>query len=106
MRGEDLAPWLLRISKNRRYDVIRARRRRPADSLEENLTNPSIARAHSSGGPEEEALRGEAAAEIQGAVRSLPKEQRLLVTLIDVQEPGYEEAGEAAGCPRARSSRG
>lgn len=93
----DLAPWLLRISKNRCYDVIRARRRRPADSLEENLTNPSIARAHSSGGPEEETLRGEAAAEIRGAVLSLPKEQRLLVTLIDVQGFSYEEAGEAVG---------
>ena len=109
-RGVNLAPWLLRIAKNQCYDMIRAMRRRPADSLEENLTNPQVARAQSGRSPEEETLRGELAAEIQRAILSLPAEQRLLVTLIDVQGFSYEEAAEAAevsiGTVKSRLSRG
>lgn len=109
-RGVNLAPWLLRIAKNQCYDMIRAMRRRPADSLEENLTNPSVARVQDGSSPEEETLRGELAAEIQRAILSLPVEQRLLVTLIDVQGFSYEEAAEAAevsiGTVKSRLSRG
>ena len=109
-RGVNLAPWLVRIAKNQCYDMIRAMRRRPADSLEENLTNPSVARVQGGRSPEEETLRGELVAEIQRAIMSLPKEQRLLVALIDVQGYSYEEAAEAAevsiGTVKSRLSRG
>lgn len=109
-RGVNLAPWLLRIARNQCYDMIRAMRRRPADSLEENLTNPAVARAQDSHSPEEETLRGELAAEIQRAILSLPQEQRLVITLIDVQGFSYEEAAEAAGVSKgtvkSRLSRG
>ena len=109
-RGVNLAPWLVRIAKNQCYDMIRAMRRRPADSLEENLANPSVARAQVSSSPEEETLRGELAAEIQRAILSLPPEQRLVVTLIDVQGFSYGDAAEAAdvsiGTVKSRLSRG
>ena len=110
-RGVNLAPWLLRIAKNQCYDMIRSMRRRPSDSLEENLTNPSFVAAQSGGSsPEEETLRGELAAEIQRAILSLSEEQRLLVTLIDVQGFSYEEAAEVAeisiGTVKSRLSRG
>lgn len=109
-RGVNLAPWLVRIAKNQCYDMIRAMRRRPADSLEENLTNPSVTRAQVSSNPEEETLRGELAAEIQRAILSLPPEQRLVVTLIDVQGFSYADAADAAdvsiGTVKSRLSRG
>ena len=109
-RGVNLAPWLLRIAKNQCYDMIRTMRRRPADSLEENLANPAFVRAQSGGSAEDETLRGELAAEIQRAILTLPVEQRLLVTLIDVQGFSYEEASEAAevsiGTVKSRLSRG
>ena len=109
-RGVNLAPWLLRIAKNQCYDMIRAMRRRPADSLEENLTNPAVVRVQVGGSPEEEALRGELAAEIQRAILSLPEEQRLVVTLIDVQGFSYAEAADIArastGTVKSRLSRG
>ena len=109
-RGVNLAPWLLRIAKNQCYDMIRSMRRRPSDSLEENLTNPSFVRAQSGGSAEDETLRGELAAEIQRAILSLPEAQRLVVTLIDVQGFSYEEAAEAAGVSKgtvkSRLSRG
>ena len=109
-RGVNLAPWLLRIAKNQCYDMIRSMRRRPSDSLEENLTNPSFVAVQSGGSAEEETLRGELATEIQRAILSLPKEQRLVVTLIDVQGFSYEEAAEVAeisiGTVKSRLSRG
>ena len=109
-RGVNLAPWLLRIAKNQCYDMIRGMRRRPSDSLEENLTNPSFVRAQSSGSAEDETLRGELGSEIQRAILSLPKDQRLVVTLIDVQGFSYEEAAEVAGVSlgtvKSRLSRG
>ena len=109
-RGVNLAPWLIRIAKNQCYDMIRGMRRRPSDSLEENLTNPSFVRAQSSGSAEDETLRGELGSEIQRAILSLPEDQRLLVTLIDVQGFSYEEAAEVAGVSKgtvkSRLSRG
>ena len=109
-RGVNLAPWLLRIAKNQCYDMIRGMRRRPTDSLEENLTNPSFVRAQSSGSAEDETLRGELGSEIQRAILSLPEDQRLVVTLIDVQGFSYEEAAEVAGVSlgtvKSRLSRG
>ena len=109
-RGVNLAPWLLRIAKNQCYDMIRGMRRRPSDSLEENLTNPSFVRAQSSGSAEDETLRGELGSEIQRAILSLPEDQRLVVTLIDVQGFSYEEAAEVAGVSKgtvkSRLSRG
>ena len=109
-RGVNLAPWLLRIAKNQCYDMIRSMRRRPADSLEENLANPAFVRAQSGGSAEDETLRSELGAEIQRAILSLPVDQRLVVTLIDVQGFSYEEAAEAAevsiGTVKSRLSRG
>lgn len=109
-RGVNLAPWLMRIAKNQCYDMIRSMRRRPADSLEENLANPAVARVQSGSSPEEETLRAELAAEIQRAILSLPPAQRLVVTLIDVQGFSYEETAVAAdvsiGTVKSRLSRG
>ena len=109
-RGVNLAPWLLRIAKNQCYDMIRSMRRRPADSLEENLANPSFVRAQSGGSAEDETLRSELGAEIQRAILSLPVDQRLVVTLVDVQGFSYEEAAQTAevsmGTVKSRLSRG
>ncbi|MCY4581023.1 MAG: sigma-70 family RNA polymerase sigma factor, partial [Chloroflexi bacterium] len=77
---------------------------------EENLANPSFVRAQSGGSAEDETLRNELGAEIQRAILSLPVDQRLVVTLIDVQGFSYEEAAEAAevsiGTVKSRLSRG
>ena len=109
-RGVNLAPWLARIAKNQCYDMIRSMRRRPSDSLEENLANPSFVAAQSGDSAEEGAIRSELAAEIQSAILSLAEAQRLVVTLIDVQGFSYEDAATAAGVSKgtvkSRLSRG
>ncbi|MXY46053.1 MAG: RNA polymerase sigma factor [Chloroflexi bacterium] len=96
-RGVNLAPWLLRIAKNQCYDMLRAMRRRPADSLEGNLMNPSFQPVERGGGPEEATLLSELAAEIQRAILTLPESQRLIITLVDVQGFSYDAAAQVAG---------
>ena len=96
-RGGSLRAWLLRIATNVSLDTIRASRRRPAESLDEHMENPGFQVASSVDSPEQAAIRGELAAEIQRGIRSLPEDQRVLLVLIDVQGLSYEEAAEATG---------
>ena len=55
-------------------------------------------------------MGGELAAEIQGAILSLPEDQWTVLVLIDVQGLAYEEAAEVAaislGTVKSRLSRG
>lgn len=96
-RGGSLRAWLLRIASNASRDVIRASRRRPGQSLDESLENPSFqVRTHDES-PEEHTLRGELGALIQRAILSLPKDQRVTLVLIDAQGQSYEEAAEITG---------
>ena len=84
-RGGSLRAWLLRIATNRSYDFIRASKRRPEQSLERSMENPSFSVPSGEATPEEIALRGELGAEIQRAMLSLPPDQRTTLALIDVQ---------------------
>lgn len=109
-RGVNLGPWLLRIAKNQCYDMIRSMRRRPAESLDEGLFDTSLAATEGSHNPEAEALRSEIGAEIQRAIMTLPKDQRLVVVFVDVQGLSYAETAEAMGIStgtvKSRLSRG
>ena len=90
--------------------MLRSSRRRREDSLDEALLNPGFQVPSGGESPEESALRGELAAEIQRAVLSLPEEQRATLVMIDVQGLSYEEAAEAMGVSlgtvKSRLSRG
>ena len=96
-RGGSLRAWLLRIASNASRDFIRASRRRPADSLDRSLENPSFQVASGGESPEQHALRGELGAEIQRAILSLHEDQRAVLVLVDVQGLSYEEAAQAVG---------
>lgn len=106
-RGDNIRAWLLRIAKNKCYDMMRASRRRPADSLEDMPLEPQ---ASGSAAPEAEAMRAELAAELQRAIMSLPNDRRSAVVFVDVQGLSYREAAEAAGISvgtlKSRLSRG
>ena len=60
--------------------------------------------------PEEHAMRGELRLEIQRGLGSLPEDQRLAVTLVDLQGLSYEEAADTVGVSlgtlKSRLSRG
>jgi RNA polymerase sigma-70 factor (ECF subfamily) len=111
-RGGLVRPWLLRIATNRCYDLLRARGRRPADSLdaepyeiEPEWTSQVGAVEH----PETFAARAELSIHLERALAALPEDQRLAVILADVQGYGYEEVaaitGVALGTVKSRISR-
>jgi RNA polymerase sigma-70 factor (ECF subfamily) len=111
-RGGLVRPWLLRIATNRCYDLLRARGRRPADSLdaepyeiEPEWTSQVGAVEH----PETFAARAELSIHLERALAALPEDQRLAVILVDVQGYGYEEVatitGVALGTVKSRISR-
>ena len=112
-RGGLVRPWLLRIATNRTYDILRAKARRPAQSLDAELyevepewTSQSASAEH----PEAFATRTELSAHLEQALGALPEDQRLAIVLSDVQGYGYEEIaqimGVAVGTVKSRISRG
>ena len=97
-RGENLKAWLLRIVGNTCRDMLRARRSRPSVPLEEIVLNPSSEPVSKEESPEDYAQRRELGRLIQQGMATLPQEQRLAMTLRDIQGMNYEEAGQGMGC--------
>ena len=108
-RGGSLRSWLLSIAANASRDFLRSSSRRPEQSLDESLLNPSFQVVSGDESPEQQALRGELGAEIQRAILTLPEDQRVVLVLIDVQGLSYEEAvdstGASLGTVKSRLSR-
>jgi|HigsolmetaAR202D_1030399.scaffolds.fasta_scaffold00069_6 RNA polymerase sigma factor, sigma-70 family len=112
--GGPLAPWILRIASNACVDHLRARRRRPSESLdyawddEENAYTFEI--ADSSERPEEAVLRNELGEQIIDALNQLHPDQRSVIVMSDIQDLSYEEiaqiSGLALGTVKSRISRG
>jgi len=111
-RGGVARAWLLRIATNRAYDLLRARARRPADSLDAEIVElePAWTSSTSSEEPESYATRRELAVYLEQALAMLPDDQRLAIILSDIQGYGYDEiaaiTGVAAGTVKSRISRG
>ena len=110
LRGDLFRPWLLRIAANTCHDELRRRGRRPSASLDVALeegmpdppdTNPS---------PEASVLTGEMRRRLEGALQTLPEEQRLAVVLCDVEGLDYAEIAVAMksslGTVKSRIARG
>ncbi len=99
-----LYPWLLRILRNTYLDEVRSARAR-------RLTLPAVPPdpADPGAGPEEALEAEQAAARVHRALATLPPDQALVVTLVDLQGLGYGEAAQALGLPvgtvRSRLSR-
>lgn len=112
-RGDIVRPWLLRIATNRAYDLLRARARRPARSLDAEPfeIEPEWSSLASQGdSPESHASRSELSIVLERALDELPDNQRLAIILSDIQGYGYEEIAEitdvATGTVKSRISRG
>lgn len=117
-RGDNLRAWLMRIVANTCRDMLRARRARPTVPLDPLPSDPGDPTAIPSAvempsgeeSPEDYAERQELQRTIEAALNSLPEEQRLAVTLVDVQGMDYEEAAAIMACSlgtvKSRISRG
>jgi RNA polymerase sigma-70 factor (ECF subfamily) len=103
-RGGSFRGWLMRIVTNACYDELRRRKRRPAVSLDEMLTQPDGTETESDAVlaspdelPEDRAQRHELAGAIEGCLKTLPDEMRTVVVLCDVNGLDYAEIAEATG---------
>ncbi len=109
--GGAFKPWLLRIVTNTCYDYLRASKRKPTNSLDDELEkgdyNP---RFHDKGeGPEKYVERRELNNVIQQSIEQLNEHQRAVVVLVDIQGLSYEETahilGISLGTVKSRLSR-
>ena len=115
-RGENLQGWIMRIVANVCRDMLRSSRSRPILSLDvaapDDPGHAFDAAGIPSGeeSPEERAERRELSRTLESGLAALPPDQRLAVTLVDVQGLSYEEAAAAMGCSlgtvKSRLSRG
>lgn len=110
--GGLVRPWLLRIATNRSFDLLRARGRRPAGSLDAEPFEIEPAWTSQSAiadDPETFAARTELAIHLERALTALPEDQRLAVILADIQGYGHDEVaqimGVAGGTVKSRLSR-
>lgn len=109
-RGGVFRSWLLRITANASYDILRRQQRRPSSPLpdpEEGEAELPDVRAVD---PDAEAARGELYRHLDRALRLLPPDQRTAVVLCDVYGMDYNEVAamtdSALGTVKSRIHRG
>jgi RNA polymerase sigma-70 factor, ECF subfamily len=100
-QGGNFKSWLLRIVTNTCYDYLRAHKRHQTDSLDELPVDAEYATQLVDGAesPQQYVERRELNEVIELAIRTLPADQRLVLTLCDVQGYAYEEIVEITGFP-------
>ncbi len=102
-RGGSFKAWLLRIVTNTCYDALRARKRRPTVSLENEVEgeesdpdyDPRL--IDTAERPDAFVMRKELAGVIQSAIGQLPEDQRTALILSDVEGMDYQEIADAMG---------
>jgi RNA polymerase sigma-70 factor (ECF subfamily) len=109
-RGGVFRSWLLRITANASYDILRRAQRRPASPLPDpeegapELPDPVAVN------PVVEATRSELYRHLEAALRLLPPDQRTAVVLCDVYGMDYNEVAamteSALGTVKSRIHRG
>ena len=111
-RGGSFKAWLLRILTNTCYDALRARKRRPTSSLEqEEEDDPEYdgRLLDTTERPDAYVMRQELAGAIQVAIEQLPSDQRAILVLADIEGLDYQEiayaTGVALGTVKSRLSR-
>lgn len=111
-KGGAVRPWLLRIATNTCYDVLRSKGRRPAESLDalEFETEPDWSTQSNPVDPVQFAETGDLGRMLEAALAQIPDEQRLAVTLCDIQGLQLAEAAEvmaiSIGTVKSRLFRG
>ncbi len=113
-RGGSVKSWLFRIASNACIDELRRRKRRPQVSLDQPAGGEDAEQPmdvpDSEPGPEKRLLQSELQQALQTELLRLPADQRLVVTLRDVEGLRYEEIALAingsVGTVKSRISRG
>jgi RNA polymerase sigma-70 factor (ECF subfamily) len=109
-RGGSFRAWLLKITANQCYDVLRRYKRQPGISIEElSAEEDDTTLADSAETPEQAAERSELRRAIQNCINALAPDQRLILVLSDVEGFDYQaiadQAQIALGTVKSRLSR-
>lgn len=110
LRGDNFRAWILRIARNAAYDAMRRTKRRPEESIEEQVVTLGETLASGEESPEDHALRQDLARAIGRGLDELPRDQRMAIVLIDIEGLSYDETASATdvsiGTVKSRLNRG
>jgi RNA polymerase sigma-70 factor (ECF subfamily) len=98
-RGGLFRSWLMRITANASYDILRRMQRRPTTTLPDPAEGAPELPDLAAPSPIAEAERGELYRHLDAALRALPEDQRVAVTLCDVYGMDYEEVALMTASP-------
>ena len=109
-RGGIFRSWLMRITANASYDILRRAQRRPTTALPEPEEGQAELPDIGAVNPVEEAQKSELYRHLERALRLLPEDQRVAVVLCDVYGMDYGEVASmtrsALGTVKSRIHRG
>ena len=109
-RGGVFRSWLLRITANASYDILRRQKRRPTSPLPDPDEGAAELPDHAAINPVAEATKSELYRHLELALRRLPEDQRTAVVLCDVYGMDYNEVAAmtnaALGTVKSRIHRG
>lgn len=109
-RGGVFRSWLLRITANASYDILRRQQRRPTSPLPDPEEGAPELPDAAATDPDAEAGRSELYRQLERALRLLPPDQRTAVVLCDVYGMEYQEVATmtaaALGTVKSRIHRG
>jgi len=109
-RGDSFRSWLTRIALNAAHDILRRRKRRPADPYpeweDESWQPPTDERE----GPEQMVLAAQRQRALARALSGITADQRAAIVLFDVEGYDYQEianlTGVSVGTVKSRIHRG
>ena len=109
-RGGIFRSWMLRITANASYDILRRAQRRPTTTLPDPEAGQAELPDAEAPNPVAEAARSELYRQLDLALRQLPEDQRTAVVLCDVYGMDYNKVAEATdsalGTVKSRIHRG
>ena len=109
-RGDSFRSWLTRIALNAATDILRYRKRRPADPYPEWEDDAWQPPAGEDASPEREAVRRSTAAILAQALAQITPDQRAAILLYDVEGFDYQEIADmtqvSLGTVKSRIHRG
>jgi RNA polymerase sigma-70 factor (ECF subfamily) len=96
-RGDSFRSWLTRIALNAATDVLRYRKRRPADPYPEWEDDSWQPPAGEDASPERQAMLRNTSRLLAGALAQITHDQRTAIVLYDVQGFDYQEIADMTG---------
>ena len=96
-RGDSFRSWLTRIALNAATDVLRYRKRRPADPYPEWEDDSWQPPAGEEASPERRTMRRHTARVLSEALAEITSDQRMAIVMYDVEGFDYQEIADITG---------